>query len=75
LNLLLDVIARGGDQSIGYVYASCMAVGLIFGAICDNQHFQRVVRAGASPPAPQPCSNNCHNAEKVLMWYTVRLMA
>jgi len=47
LNLLLDVIARGGDQSIGYVYASCMAVGLIFGAICDNQHFQRVVRAGS----------------------------
>ena len=46
LNLLLDVIAGGGDQSIGYVYACCMAVGLIFGAICDNQHFQRVVRAG-----------------------------
>ena len=50
LNLLLDVIGRGGDQTIGYVYASAMAVGLIFGAICDNQHFQRVVRAGASHP-------------------------
>jgi hypothetical protein len=49
LNLLLDVIARGGDQTIGYVYASAMAMGLIFGAICDNQHFQRVVRAGVSP--------------------------
>ncbi len=49
MNLLLDVIARGGDQTIGYVYASAMAMGLIFGAICDNQHFQRVVRAGVSP--------------------------
>ena len=47
LNLLLDVIAGGGDQSIGYLYAMAMAVGLIFGAICDNQHFQRVVRAGS----------------------------
>lgn len=30
----------------GYSYATMMLLGLLVGTLCDNQHFQRVVRAG-----------------------------
>ena len=33
-------------QVKGYVYATMMLLGLVIGSLCDNQHFQRVVRAG-----------------------------
>lgn len=33
-------------QVKGYTYATMMLLGLIIGTLCDNQHFQRVVRAG-----------------------------
>ena len=33
-------------QVKGYIYATMMLVGLVTGSLCDNQHFQRVVRAG-----------------------------
>ncbi len=33
-------------QGKGYFYATAMLCGLLVGTLCDNQHFQRVVRAG-----------------------------
>ncbi len=48
LNLLLGVVASGQSYALGYSYAALMFVGLVTGTLCDNQHFQRVMRAGAS---------------------------
>ena len=47
LNLLLGIIGRPGAQALGYAYAGAMLCGLVLGSLADNQHFQRVVRAGA----------------------------
>ena len=47
LNLLLGVIGCPGAQMLGYGYAAAMLCGLVLGSLADNQHFQRVVRAGA----------------------------
>jgi hypothetical protein len=47
LNLLLGVVSSGQSSALGYSYAALMFVGLILGTLCDNQHFQRVMRAGA----------------------------
>ena len=52
LNLLLGVVSSGQSYSLGYSYAALMFVGLIIGTLCDNQHFQRVMRAGADVTAP-----------------------
>lgn len=42
-------------QALGYTYAVLMLAGLQLGVICDNQHFNRVVRGGESPqPLPSP---------------------
>lgn len=47
LNLLLGVVSEGKSSAVGYSYAGLMFVGLVIGTLCDNQHFQRVMRAGA----------------------------
>ena len=47
LNLLLGVVSEGKSSALGYSYAGLMFVGLVIGTLCDNQHFQRVMRAGA----------------------------
>ena len=47
LNLLLGVVSAGQSSTLGYSYAALMFVGLVLGTLCDNQHFQRVMRAGA----------------------------
>ena len=41
------VVSNGQSSALGYSYAALMFVGLIIGTLCDNQHFQRVMRAGA----------------------------
>ncbi|CAL8468910.1 g8451 [Coccomyxa elongata] len=46
LNLLLGVVSSGQSYTLGYTYAALMFVGLVTGTLCDNQHFQRVMRAG-----------------------------
>ena len=46
LSLLLGVVSSGQPSSVGYMYASLMLALLITGTLCDNQHFQRVMRAG-----------------------------
>ena len=46
LNLLLGVVSAGQSSTLGYSYAAVMFVGLVIGTLCDNQHFQRVMRAG-----------------------------
>ena len=46
LNLLLGVVSAGQSSTLGYSYAAAMFVGLVIGTLCDNQHFQRVMRAG-----------------------------
>ena len=48
LNLLLGVVSEGKSSAVGYSYAGLMFVGLVIGTLCDNQHFQRVMRAGAA---------------------------
>ena len=48
LNLLLGVVSSGASSTLGYTYAALMFVGLVIGTLCDNQHFQRVMRAGAA---------------------------
>ena len=47
LNLLLGVVSSGQSSTLGYSYAALMFVGLVLGTLADNQHFQRVMRAGA----------------------------
>ena len=49
LSLLLGVVSSGASSTLGYTYAALMFVGLVTGTLCDNQHFQRVMRAGATP--------------------------
>ncbi|PNW84295.1 hypothetical protein CHLRE_04g228650v5 [Chlamydomonas reinhardtii] len=46
LNMLLQVLATGGPSWRGYAAAGCMFVGSAVGVLADNQHFQRVMRAG-----------------------------
>ncbi|KAK9802963.1 hypothetical protein WJX72_012534 [[Myrmecia] bisecta] len=46
LNLLLGVVQAGGAALTGYTYALIMLLGLLLGTLADNQHFQRVMRAG-----------------------------
>ena len=46
LSLLLGVVSSGQPSSLGYMYATLMLALLITGTLCDNQHFQRVMRAG-----------------------------
>ena len=46
LSLLLGVVASGGSALKGYLYATLMLAGLLAGTLADNQHFQRVMRAG-----------------------------
>ena len=58
LNLLLGVVSEGKSSAVGYSYAGLMFVGLVIGTLCDNQHFQRVMRAGAAHSAGF-CSNAC----------------
>ena len=41
------VVSNGQSSALGYSYAALMFVGLVIGTLCDNQHFQRVMRAGA----------------------------
>lgn len=72
LNLLLGVVSAGQSSTLGYSYAALMFAGLLLGTLCDNQHFQRVMRAGARASAPGglqpllptpgclPCSNSEH---------------
>jgi len=52
LNLLLGVVSAGKSSTLGYSYAALMFVGLVIGTLCDNQHFQRVMRAGTVPTPP-----------------------
>lgn len=62
LNLLLGVVSSGQSYTLGYTYAALMFVGLVIGTLCDNQHFQRVMRAGAdlsAPGADMPAVCNC----------------
>ena len=47
LSLLLGVVASGGSALRGYTLAGLMLAGLLIGTLADNQHFQRVMRAGA----------------------------
>ena len=35
-----------------------MCVGLVLGTLCDNQHFQRVMRAGARPLVQSFCAGS-----------------
>ena len=49
LSLLLGVVSSGQPSSLGYFYAVLMLCLLITGTLSDNQHFQRVMRAGAAP--------------------------
>ena len=37
---------RGASPVVGYTYATLMLAGLLLGTLCDNQQFQRVMRAG-----------------------------
>ena len=46
LNLLLNVVSSGQPSYLGYSYAILMFVLLVIGTLSDNQHFQRVMRAG-----------------------------
>ena len=46
INLLLGVVEQGDSSAKGYFYAGLMFVGLEIGTLCDNQHFQRTMRAG-----------------------------
>ena len=52
LNLLLGVVSAGKSSTLGYSYAALMFVGLVIGTLCDNQHFQRVMRAGTLQTLP-----------------------
>ena len=49
LNLLLGVVSKGESSALGYTYAGLMFAGLVLGTLADNQHFQRVMRAGGGP--------------------------
>jgi hypothetical protein len=40
------VVENGESSALGYSYAALMFCGLVIGTLCDNQHFQRVMRAG-----------------------------
>ena len=51
LSLLLGVVANGGSAMRGYTLACLMLLGLLAGTLADNQHFQRVMRAGMELPA------------------------
>ncbi|KAG2427456.1 hypothetical protein HXX76_012392 [Chlamydomonas incerta] len=46
LNMLLQVLATGGPAWRGYAAAGLMFAGSAAGVLADNQHFQRVMRAG-----------------------------
>ena len=46
LSLLLGLVATGGSATRGYSLACLMLLGLLAGTLADNQHFQRVMRAG-----------------------------
>ncbi len=61
LNLLLGVVSAGQSSTLGYSYAAVMFVGLVIGTLCDNQHFQRVMRAGihALPLSVCHCMHAC----------------
>ena len=49
LSLLLGLVATGGSATRGYSLACLMLLGLLAGTLADNQHFQRVMRAGGNP--------------------------
>ena len=59
LNLLLGVVSSGASSTLGYTYAALMFVGLVIGTLCDNQHFQRVMRAGLSVVGGSPTLHHC----------------
>ncbi len=42
----LQVLGEGGPAWLGYTYAVLMFSGTAVGVLADNQHFQRVMRAG-----------------------------
>lgn len=46
LDLLLTSVQDEEPSWRGYTYAFSMFVGLVIGTLADNQHFQRVMRAG-----------------------------
>eukprot|EP00210_Caulerpa_lentillifera_P008090 g7724.t1 len=46
LDLLLSSVQDNEPSWRGYTYAFSMFVGLVIGTLADNQHFQRVMRAG-----------------------------
>lgn len=49
INLLLGVVEKGQSSAKGFFFAGLMFVGLVVGTLCDNQHFQRTMRAGELP--------------------------
>lgn len=49
INLLLNL---GNAPAKGYLLAFAMWLGLELGTLCDNQHFQRTMRAGKLAPLP-----------------------
>ena len=62
LNLLLNVVSSGQPSYLGYSYAVLMFVLLVIGTLSDNQHFQRVMRAGglgAASCCQACCSSIC----------------
>ena len=58
LNLLLGVVSAGQSSALGYSYAALMFAGLVLGTLCDNQHFQRVMRAGGLQAQFSSCVSN-----------------
>ena len=75
LNLLLGVVSSGQSSTLGYSYAAVMFVGLVIGTLCDNQHFQRVMRAGVHLlPFTACCCMDAHQFYTEL-WWSISLQA
>ena len=62
LNLLLGVVSKGQPSSLGYTYAGLMLLGLWIGTLTDNQHFQRVMRAGGQTACLHKLLHRRHGA-------------
>jgi hypothetical protein len=70
LNRLLATVATGGSPVVGYACAAAMLMGMLLGTLCDNQHFQRVMRAGDPPRPPSARGLGCS-----VSWLVFILMA
>ncbi|XP_073264847.1 ABC transporter C family member 12-like isoform X5 [Populus alba] len=46
LSHLLQAMQRGDPAWIGYIYAFIIFLGVLFGALCESQFFQNVMRVG-----------------------------